>query len=114
MQQKIESTGKTKQLSSEELRLKRAETLLKQKEAEYKNLEVIEKAIDIDEKRNSQKKGNAELDMDKIRLLGGLLTYCQIDEDGTTIGSEPKLKHIFSEDEQVILKNKLLNIINKL
>lgn len=98
----------------QELKLKTAEALLKEREAEYKNLEVVEKAIDIDEKRVKNKEVKFEIEMNKIRLLSGILTYCQIDEEGTTIGSEPKLKHIFSENEKDLVKSKLFNIINKL
>lgn len=52
-------------------------------------------------------------DVDKVEVLGLLLTYTTVDTDRTVFGSEPFYKSIFSPEEQREIKEKIMLIVRR-
>ena len=52
-------------------------------------------------------------DIDKVEVLGLLLTYTTIDTDKTIFGGEPIYKSIFSIEEQSEIKEKIMLIVRR-
>lgn len=84
------------------------------------NLEDKLKEIEIDEKKQSIGFENRRTQIDelkteieKITELGRLLEIKVPDSEKTLLGSEPIEKSVFSENEQLKIKSKIFEIINK-
>jgi len=52
-------------------------------------------------------------DIDKVEVLGLLLTYTTIDTDKTIFGGEPIYKSIFSDSEIAEIKEKIMLIVRR-
>ena len=52
-------------------------------------------------------------DIDKVEVLGLLLTYTTIDTDKTIFGGEPIYKSIFSYSEIAEIKEKIMLIVRR-
>ena len=52
-------------------------------------------------------------DIDKVEVLGLLLTYTTIDIDKTIFGGEPIYKSIFSDSEIAEIKEKIMLIVRR-
>lgn len=89
-------------------------------EQQEKELALELKRIEIQEKKESvenwEKKKLLDLEektkIDKLNSLRWLLESVTIDEDATIIGSEPKLKNVFTEEERFKIKHKIFKILN--
>lgn len=91
-------------------------------EQQEKQVDIELKKIQVTEKRelveNWEKRRLTDLEektkIDKINSLRWLLESITIDEEETIIGSEPKLKPVFSEEEQWKIKDKIFKLVEHL
>lgn len=100
------------------------------KSSEKEKLELEAKRVDIQKKRSEIRKENLEIDellilrnidskeqsaeLDKILVLGYLLSDCIIDSGRCTLGNEFYFAPTIEGERREILLNKLMKLINKL
>lgn len=87
----------------------------KQINLELKKLEAAEKRAQIEDWEKRKLDDNeAKTLIEKIETLRRLLESVQVDEENNIIGSDNRLKNVFSEEETWSIKHKLFQLITKL
>ncbi|MCX7743021.1 MAG: hypothetical protein N2167_00505 [Flavobacteriales bacterium] len=82
---------------------------------ELKKLEAAEKKAQIEDWEKRKLDDNeAKTLIEKIETLRRLLESVQVDEEKTIIGSENRLKNVFTEEETWCIKNKLFQLMAKM
>jgi hypothetical protein len=64
--------------------------------------------------RNEIDNNKQRITLDKIARLSYLLTDLTIDDTKTTIGSEPFYKHTYDGIAEIVIKSKIIELIDKL
>jgi hypothetical protein len=82
---------------------------------ELKKLEAAEKRAQIEDwEKRKLDDTEAKTLIEKIETLRRLLESVQVDEERSIIGSDTRLKNVFSEEEEWSIKHKLFQLIAKM
>lgn len=105
-----QTKGKTKVKNKTELEL----------DLELKEVEIRLKRLEADEKESMIKTAEDKLEESKTRLiieqigqLDWMLQSVVIDEEESILGSEPKFKRVYNEEEIYMIKDKLFKTLKK-
>tara|TARA_R110001632_G_scaffold62000_13_gene149309 strand:+ start:1747 stop:2067 length:321 start_codon:yes stop_codon:yes gene_type:complete len=103
-----QTKGKTKVKNKTTLELE-----LKEVEIQLKKLEAREKESMIKTAEDKVEESKTRLLVEQIGQLDWMLQSLVIDEEKSILGSEPKFKRVYNEQEVYVIKDKLFKILKK-
>ena len=86
---------------------------LKEVEIQLKKLEAREKESMIKTAEDKVEESKTRLLVEQIGQLDWMLQSLVIDEEKSILGSEPKFKRVYNEQEVYVIKDKLFKILKK-